>query len=102
MLTLRRVPVTVSAVYRDDVEVAAARGGENLRLRVAGVDEDDVAGGFVLCSRSKPVPCVTYFDAQLQVQGCLAHVHTTAFGCTWKGLCFAGLAHQGICLVIWA
>lgn len=59
--------MTVSAVYRDDVEVAAARGGENLRLRVAGVDEDDVAGGFVLCSRSKPVPCVTYFDAQLQV-----------------------------------
>ena len=63
--------MTVSAVYRDDVEVAAARGGENLRLRVAGVDEDDVAGGFVLCSRSKPVPCVTYFDAQLQVQNCL-------------------------------
>ncbi len=62
------MPVTVTTVYRDDVEVAAARGGENLRLRLAGVDEDEVAGGFVLCSRSKPVPCVTYFDTQLQAR----------------------------------
>ncbi|KAK9844180.1 hypothetical protein WJX81_007181 [Elliptochloris bilobata] len=68
-----KVPVTVSAVYRDDVEVAAARGGENLRLRLAGVDEDEVAGGFVLCSRSKPVPCVTYFDTQLQILDLLEH-----------------------------
>ena len=62
------MPVVVSTVYRDDVEVAAARGGENLRLRLTGVDEDEVAGGFVLCSRSKPVPCVTYFDVQLQAR----------------------------------
>ena len=32
------------------------------------MDEDEVAGGFVLCSRSKPVPCVTYFDVQLQAR----------------------------------
>lgn len=62
-----RVPVTVTTIYRDDDEVQAALGGENLRLRLSGVDEDDIAPGFVICSRNTPVPCVTYFDAQLQV-----------------------------------
>ena len=60
--------MTVTSIYTDDDEVSAARGGENLRLRLAGVDEDEVAAGFVICSRKCPVPCVTYFDAQLQVR----------------------------------
>ena len=61
------MPVTVSTVYRDDVEVPAAKGGENLKLRLTGIDEDDLAAGFVLCSRNAVVPAVTYFNAQLQV-----------------------------------
>ena len=68
-----RSPVTVAAIHRDDVEVQAARGGENLRLRLSGVDEDEVQAGFVLCSRRAPVPCVTYFDAQLQILDLLEH-----------------------------
>ena len=68
-----RAPVTVAAIHRDDIEVSAARGGENLRLRLAGVDEDEVQAGFVLCSRRAPVPCVTYFDAQLQILDLLEH-----------------------------
>ena len=67
------MPVTVTTIYRDEVEAQAARGGENLRLRLNGVDEDDVAAGFVICSRSAPVPCVTYFDAQLQILDLLEH-----------------------------
>lgn len=63
-----RVPVTVAAVYRDDVEVPAAKGGENLRLRLTGIDEEDLAAGFVVCSRNAVVPAVTYFNAQLQVR----------------------------------
>ena len=68
-----RTPATVTAVYRDEVEVGAAAGGENLRLRLAGVEEDDVAPGFVVCSRRAPVPVVTAFDAQLQVLDLLEH-----------------------------
>ncbi len=63
----------MTTIYRDEVEAQAARGGENLRLRLNGVDEDDVAAGFVICSRSAPVPCVTYFDAQLQILDLLEH-----------------------------
>lgn len=59
--------MSVSAIYRDDVEVNAAKGGENLRLRLTGVEEEEMQAGFVICSRHVPVPCVTYFQAQLQV-----------------------------------
>ena len=72
-LSLCRVPVTVTTIYRDDNEVQAAKGGENLRLRLGGVDEDEVSPGFVLCSRHLPVPAVTYFDAQLHLLDLLEH-----------------------------
>ena len=65
--------MTVTTIYRDDNEVQAAKGGENLRLRLAGVDEDEVSPGFVLCSRHLPVPAVTYFDAQLHLLDLLEH-----------------------------
>eukprot|EP00891_Asterochloris_glomerata_P001970 jgi/Astpho2/1970/Aster-00479 len=68
-----KTPVTVTTIYRDEAEVAAAKGGENLRLRLAGVDEDDISPGFVLCSRQMPVPAVTHFEAQLQLLDLLEH-----------------------------
>lgn len=40
-----RVPVKVVTVYRDETEVNAARPGENLRLRLSGVEEEDVSAG---------------------------------------------------------
>lgn len=73
MNLLCRVPVTVTTIYRDDNEVQAAKGGENLRLRLGGIDEDEVSPGFVLCSRHLPVPAVTYFDAQLHLLDLLEH-----------------------------
>lgn len=63
-----RVPVTVATIYRDDIEVSAAKGGENLRLRLSGIDEEEMQPGFVICARHLPVPCVTHFYAQLQVR----------------------------------
>ena len=73
LLMPNRARVTVAAVYRDEVEVPAALGGENLRLRLTGVEEDDVASGFVLCSARAPAPVVSYFDAQLQILDLLEH-----------------------------
>ena len=62
-----RQAVNVAAIYRDDVEVNTATGGENLRLRLTGIEDDELQAGFIICSRNVPVPCVTYFQAQLQV-----------------------------------
>lgn len=60
----------MAAIYRDDVEVGAAKGGENLKLRLTGIDEEEMQPGFVICARHLPVPCVTHFYAQLQVGMC--------------------------------
>jgi hypothetical protein len=68
---LSRVPVTVTTIYRDEAEVEVAKGGENLRLRLAGIDEEEVSSGFIVCDRKAPVPAVTYFNAQLQVRACV-------------------------------
>lgn len=68
-----RAQVKVAAVYQDDTEVAAARPGENLKLRVTGVEEDEVLPGFVACARHDPCPEVSYFDAQIQVGELLEH-----------------------------
>lgn len=62
-----RQRVKVEALYRDEKEVPAALAGENLRLRLTGVDETDVSTGFVLSSIKNPVPCVTQFEAQIMV-----------------------------------
>jgi translation elongation factor EF-1alpha len=41
----RRVPVKVLSVYRDEEEVSGARPGENLRLRLQGIEEEDISAG---------------------------------------------------------
>lgn len=45
--------VKVVTVYRDDDEVNYAKPGENLRIRISGVEEEDISPGFVLSSVSK-------------------------------------------------
>lgn len=45
--------VKVVTVYRDNDEVSYAKPGENLRIRIQGVEEEDIIPGFVLSSVSK-------------------------------------------------
>ena len=45
--------VKVVTVYRDNDEVNYAKPGENLRIRISGVEEEDIIPGFVLSSVSK-------------------------------------------------
>lgn len=78
-----RTKVHVSAIYCDETEVNAARGGENLRLRLTGIDEDDVQAGFVVCDPQIKVPVVSYFEAQLQILELLEHksIFTPGYKC---------------------
>lgn len=68
-----RVPVKVTAIWRDEEEVNAARPGENLRLRLQGIEEDEISAGFVVCSKFNPVPVVTQFEAQIAILELLEH-----------------------------
>lgn len=61
-------------------------GGDNLRIRLRGVEDEDISPGFVLTSRRKPVRAVRQFEAQLAIldhkniicagYGAVMHIHT--------------------------
>jgi peptide chain release factor subunit 3 len=68
-----KVAVKVTTVWRDEIEVQAARPGENLRLRLSGIEEDEISAGFVLSDPFKRVPVVHQFEAQIAVLDLLEH-----------------------------
>lgn len=81
--------VDVAAIYNEmDEETQSAICGDNVRIRVRGVDDDDISPGFVLTSPSKPIHAVRQFEAQLAIldhkniicagYSAVMHVHTLA------------------------
>ncbi|CAF2114802.1 unnamed protein product [Brassica napus] len=71
-------PVKVVAIYCDEDKVKRAGPGENLRVRITGIEDEDILSGFVLSSAVKPVPAVTEFVAQLQILELLDNAIFTA------------------------
>lgn len=57
----------VSAILDDEDEVPEARSGENVRLRLKGVDEDEVQPGYIICSPDAQIDAVTKFKAQIKI-----------------------------------
>lgn len=53
MHTVGQVMVKVLTVFRDSGEVNSARPGENLKVRLSGVEEENILTGFVLSSVGK-------------------------------------------------
>lgn len=86
VLQLTKKACEVVAIFQEENEVQQAYNGDNVRIRVKGLDEDDVSPGFVLCTPSHPVHAVTTFKAQLVIveypsiicsgYNAVMHVHT--------------------------
>jgi peptide chain release factor subunit 3 len=83
-----RTPIEVVAIYSEsEEELPNASCGDQVRLRVRGVEEEDIIPGFVLSSPKNPINCVSAFEAQIHIielksiltSGftCVMHVHTT-------------------------
>lgn len=79
--------VEVSAIYNEmEDEVTQALCGDNVRIRLRGVDDEDISPGFVLTSPEKPVHAVRHFEAQLAIlehksiicagYSAVMHIHT--------------------------
>jgi len=92
--------VTISALYGEtEDEVPAATCGDQVRLRIRGVEEEDILPGFVLCSPKRPVHCVAAFEAQIALLelksilsagfNCVLHVHSAI-----EEVTFAALLHK--------
>jgi len=95
-----REDVTVAALYGEtEDEVPAATCGDQVRLRVRGIEEEDILPGFVLCSPKRLVHCVRAFEAQIVIIdlksilsagfNCVLHVHAAI-----EEVTFAALLHK--------
>lgn len=63
-----RQPSEVLAIYIEENEVKAARAGDNCRLKLKGVEEDEIITGYVICDPAQPVKAATAFLAHIQVR----------------------------------
>ena len=92
-----RDEVSVAALYGEtEEEIPQAMCGDQVRIRVRGVEEEDVIPGFVLCSPKRPVHCVSAFEAQIMLLelksilsagfNCVLHVHSAIEEVTFGAL----------------
>lgn len=91
-----RVEVVVDAIFIESTEVDKAEPGDNVRLRIKGMEEEDIRMGFVLCDTDALVQGTTLFDAQIMLldykniicagYSCVMHVHAAVEECTIEKL----------------
>lgn len=62
-----RTQVSIDQLWSDDFEVTAVSPGENVKIKVKGIEEEDVSPGFVLCDSLNPIKVGRKFDAQLVI-----------------------------------
>jgi len=97
LLMPNKTQVEVTAMFNElEEEIPSAMSGDNVRIRLRGVEDDDVSPGFVLTSPNKPVHAVTRFEAQLAIlehkniicagYSAVMHVHTLAEEVTLSAL----------------
>eukprot|EP01114_Cavostelium_apophysatum_P017374 TRINITY_DN514_c0_g1_i3.p1 TRINITY_DN514_c0_g1~~TRINITY_DN514_c0_g1_i3.p1 ORF type:complete len:546 (-),score=161.02 TRINITY_DN514_c0_g1_i3:38-1561(-) len=69
-----KIPVEVLSLSLNETSmVRTARAGENIKIGLRGVDEDQIHRGYVLCDKAKMIPCQTKFEAQLAILELLPH-----------------------------
>ncbi|RDB22767.1 Eukaryotic peptide chain release factor GTP-binding subunit [Hypsizygus marmoreus] len=89
ILMPNKVSVEVASIYNEmEAEVGQAFCGDNVRIRLRGVEDEDVSPGFVLTSPLKPIHSVRQFEAQLAIlehksiicagYSAVMHIHTLA------------------------
>ncbi|TID29739.1 hypothetical protein CANINC_001657 [Pichia inconspicua] len=87
LLMPNKTSVEVLTIYNEtEAEADSAFCGEQVRLKLKNVEEEDVSVGYVLTSISNPVHTVTRFEAEVAIVelksilssgfSCVMHVHT--------------------------
>ena len=95
-----REEISISALYGEtEEEIPGASCGDQVRMRIRGVEEEDIMPGFVLCAPKRPVHCVNAFEAQIMLLelksilsagfNCVLHVHSAI-----EEVTFAELLHK--------
>ncbi|KAL2354839.1 P-loop containing nucleoside triphosphate hydrolase protein [Cryomyces antarcticus] len=96
-----REKTDIAALYGEtEDEVAAATCGDQVRIRIKGVEEEDILPGFVLCSPKRPVHCVSAFEAQIVLLPDLKSILSAGFNCVMhvhsatEEVTFSALLHK--------
>ncbi|KAL3436259.1 P-loop containing nucleoside triphosphate hydrolase protein [Aspergillus tetrazonus] len=95
-----RTKVEIAALYGEtEDEIATATCGDQVRMRLRGVEEEDLLPGFVMCSPKRPVHCVSAFEAKIRILdlksiltagfNCVMHVHSAV-----EEITIAALLHK--------
>ncbi|GES63715.1 eukaryotic peptide chain release factor GTP-binding subunit [Aspergillus terreus] len=95
-----RTKVEIAALYGEtEDEIATATCGDQVRMRLRGVEEEDLLPGFVLCSPKRLVHCVSSFEAKIRIlelkniltagYQCVMHVHSAV-----EEVAFSALLHK--------
>ncbi|KAI0129430.1 P-loop containing nucleoside triphosphate hydrolase protein [Xylariales sp. AK1849] len=90
----------IAAIYGEtEEEVPHAQCGDQVRMRLRGIEEEDIFPGFVLCSPKRPCHNVSIFEAQIRILelksiltagfNCVLHVHSAV-----EEVTFAALLHR--------
>lgn len=67
LLMPNRKSVEVLQLWTDDDEVTQITSGENVKIKLKGVEEEEVSPGFVLCDPNAPCSVARVFDAQVAI-----------------------------------
>jgi len=62
-----RTEVKVDQLWSDDIEVTKVTCGENVKVKLKGVDEAGITPGFVLCDPLNPIKSCRVFDAKVVI-----------------------------------
>ena len=96
-----REEVSVAALYGEtEEEIPHATCGDQVRIRLRGIEEEDIMPGFVLCSPKRPVHCVRAFEAQIHILPELKSILSAGFNCVLhvhaaiEEVTFAALLHK--------
>ncbi|KAF8450298.1 P-loop containing nucleoside triphosphate hydrolase protein [Boletus edulis BED1] len=87
VLMPNKVQVEIAAIYNElEEDISSAMCGDNVRVRLRGVEDEDISPGFVLTSPRNPVHAVRKFEAQLAIlehkniicagYSAVMHIHT--------------------------
>jgi peptide chain release factor subunit 3 len=92
-----REEIYISGLYGEtEDEIPTATCGDQVRIRLRGIEEEDILPGFVLCSPKRPVHCVSTFEAKIRILelksilsagfNCVLHVHSAIEEVTFSAL----------------
>lgn len=83
-------------MFSDEDEVTSVGPGENVKIKLKGIEEEDVSPGFVLCDVANPIKTGKIFDAQVVIlehksiicagYSAVMHIHCAAEEVTVKAL----------------